>query len=361
MREKLIVASSILVLAGLARADKYAGEFMYIGAGARALAMGGTFTALADDATAGYWNPAGLVHLNGRQAQLMHSERFGGLISYDYLSYAGPMGGSSVGASLFRTDAGDVANTTQLDFYDTGSDGVFGEDGTGEPGDAGNDDYDPETNPEGTEGNGQWDPGEELIYDEGRITYQSCVDWALYLSWSRNFLENFSAGSSVKLIRRGIMDHSAWGMGLDLGAQWRPSEVLSTGITLQDVFGTYLFYDNGHSETVTPTVKLGLATTWPIRRFGSSVTFTMDGDFRFEGRRATSQYHVGGMSLDTHLGLEILIKDTVGLRLGSSEGSMTAGLGLTIGLMGHPVSVDYAFLGHQELDNTHRVSLGVGF
>lgn len=42
-----------------------AASFLKIGAGARAIALGGAFVAVADDASAGYWNPAGLAHLPG--------------------------------------------------------------------------------------------------------------------------------------------------------------------------------------------------------------------------------------------------------------------------------------------------------
>ncbi len=340
---------------------KYAGEFLYVGAGARALALGGAYSAIAGDVTAAYWNPAGLCLLDGQEASFMHSERFGGLITYDYLAYARSNGETGLGASLFRTDAGKIANTTNLEWYDTGSDGVFGVDGTGEPGDSGNDDYDPDTNPTGTEGNGEWDPGEEIIYDEGRITWESGVDWALYLTWSRLFTPTVSAGASAKIIQRGLMGHNAFGVGLDIGARWQPVEAFSVGLNVQDVFGTYLFWDTGINETVFPTVKLGFAVEWPLRKFGTVVTFTSDGDFRFEGRKYASQYHFGEVSLDTHVGAEFLIRERVALRIGASEGNMTAGLGINFGLFSHPVSLDYAYLSHEDLDNTHRFSLGVGF
>ena len=45
----------------------YVGDFLTLGVGARPLSMGGSFTAIADDSTATYWNPAGL-------AQLTHAE-----------------------------------------------------------------------------------------------------------------------------------------------------------------------------------------------------------------------------------------------------------------------------------------------
>jgi hypothetical protein len=44
----------------------YAGAFQQLGLGARALGMGGAFVGVADDATAGFWNPAGLVQIQMR-------------------------------------------------------------------------------------------------------------------------------------------------------------------------------------------------------------------------------------------------------------------------------------------------------
>ncbi len=86
--------------------------------------MGGAFSAVADDITAAYWNPAGLASVRTRSAAFMHSERFGGLITYDYLAYSQEYAGDVYAASLFRTDAGNIADTSDLQWYDTGSDGV---------------------------------------------------------------------------------------------------------------------------------------------------------------------------------------------------------------------------------------------
>jgi len=358
---KSLLVLVLFIAFSISSGSKYAGEFLSIGAGARGLGMGGAYCAVVSDASAGYWNPSALYLIDGQEGQFMHSERFGGIVRYDYLGYGRSDGMTGLGASLFRTDVGDIANTTNLQFHDTGSDGVFGVDGTGEPGDAGNDDYNEITNPNGTEGNGEWDPGEEIIYDEGRISYGNGVDWALYLSWSRNLNSVFSVGASAKVISRGLMDHSAFGLGLDIGARYQPSEAFSVGLNLQDISGTHLFWDTGSNESILPTVKLGMALRWPLNKFATVATIALDGDFRFEGREYSAQYHFSGISLDTHMGAEFLIKDLVALRIGSAEGSMTAGLGLQFGLLNHPVSLDYAYLSHQELDATHRMSLGVGF
>ena len=48
-----------------------ASAFLKLGAGARAAGMGDAYVAVADDATAGYWNPAGLAQVEGKQGTFM--------------------------------------------------------------------------------------------------------------------------------------------------------------------------------------------------------------------------------------------------------------------------------------------------
>lgn len=54
--------------------------------------MGGASVAVANDITAGYWNPAGLAHMNYPQISLMHEEHFGSLVNYNYAAIAIPYG-----------------------------------------------------------------------------------------------------------------------------------------------------------------------------------------------------------------------------------------------------------------------------
>ncbi len=67
---RLLTTFALLAFAVPAGATKYAGEFMKIPVGARAIGMGGAFSAVSDDATSPYWNPAGMVYLPYREAFL---------------------------------------------------------------------------------------------------------------------------------------------------------------------------------------------------------------------------------------------------------------------------------------------------
>ncbi|MDW7682058.1 MAG: hypothetical protein SCK70_15960, partial [bacterium] len=79
----------------------------------------------------------------------------------------------------------------------------------------------------------------------------------------------------------------------------------------------------------------------------------VDLDVRFENRQYASQFHLGSVSFDTHLGLEYQFKKLIAFRLGADVGRFTAGAGIKL----PNLDVDYAFLSHDELGNTHRISL----
>ena len=65
------------------------GAFLQYGVGARALAMGGAFYAVADDATAAYWNPAGLAYLQRKEITTMQAALYE-QTSFNYMGYAHP-------------------------------------------------------------------------------------------------------------------------------------------------------------------------------------------------------------------------------------------------------------------------------
>ncbi len=300
---------------------KYAGEFLAIGVGGRALGLGGAYTALANDVTSGYWNPAGLSRMNYPQITLMHDERFGGLVNYDYGAIAFPMGAlNTIGISAIRLGVDDIANTQQA-WVDLNNNGII----------------------------------ESNEIDNSKISYYNVADWALYLSYAKKASDDFSYGVNLKLIKRDNGTASATGIGFDIGAQYALSKYFALGANVQDVTTTLIAWNTGTNELVSPTAKIGAA--WFVDAWGGRFAQTFDTDIRFEGRSYAANAHLGAMSFDFHAGLEYDFRNLVAVRAGYSEvGSINVGTGIHL----PKFDIDYSFAKFNETDqigNTHRVSL----
>ena len=59
----VVISAFIYPNTSCAQTPKYSNEFLAIGVGARALGMSGAQAAVVDDATSGFWNPAGLTRV----------------------------------------------------------------------------------------------------------------------------------------------------------------------------------------------------------------------------------------------------------------------------------------------------------
>jgi len=304
---------------------KYAGEFMAIGVGGRALGMGGAFTAVANDVTAGYYNPAGLANLNYPQISLMHSEQFGDLVNYDYGAVAIPYGNDmSFGLSIIRLGVDGIPDTRNA-LYDANGDGVV-------------------------------DINSDRL-DYSKITEFSDQDWAFYLSFAKRHSENFYWGVSVKIIHRDIAEYYANGIGFDIGAYYSPMENLFVGANIQDVTTTLVAWKTGRNELISPTAKLG--TAYRLNILGGTVTPALDLDIRFENRRSSAYGNLGPISFDSHLGLEYTFKNLFSIRGGYNDvKQFTVGAGIKL----PKLNIDYSFarFSQSEIDrlpDSHRISL----
>jgi hypothetical protein len=304
---------------------KYAGEFMSIGVGARALGMGGAFTALANDVTAGYWNPAGLSKINYPQLSLMHSEQFGGLINYDYAAVGFPFGkNSSLGVSIIRLGVDGIPDTRNA--------------------------WDDENN------NGILDENLNI----SKITYFNASDWAIYFTYSKKSSENFAYGANLKIIRREMSVGNATGVGFDLGVQYSPLDNLLLGANFQDVTTTLVAWNTGTNELISPTLKIGSA--YFIDALGGRFAPAFDVDVRFENRRYASNLNLGPVSFDMHTGLEFDFKNIAAIRVGYSDiGTSNFGAGIHL----PKFDIDYTFstskITDERFNDTHRVSIRFTF
>ena len=84
-----------------------AANFLKIGVGAKGAAMGGAFTALADDGTALYWNPAGLVQIEKPEISTTYNMHFQD-VRQGYLSLAFPLLGGTIGLGANYVDMGKI-------------------------------------------------------------------------------------------------------------------------------------------------------------------------------------------------------------------------------------------------------------
>jgi hypothetical protein len=102
------------------RAGTSSGTFLQIGVGARAVALGESFVAVANDPSAVYWNPAGLASLQRREVSESHVD-WPADIQYDHLTLVLPsrrLGGSV--ALQFGVLSTQIVETTELAPFGTG-------------------------------------------------------------------------------------------------------------------------------------------------------------------------------------------------------------------------------------------------
>ncbi|MGD8305535.1 MAG: PorV/PorQ family protein [Ignavibacteria bacterium] len=326
----LLAALSILSpVVAQTKISKYAGEFMAIGVGGRPLGMGGAFVAIANDVTAGYYNPAGLAKIDYPQISIMHSEQFGDLVNYEFVAIGIPFKSDmSFGLSVMRLAVDGIPDTRNALI-----DGITG-------------------NPINDIDN---------IYarlDYSQITEFSNQDWAFYLTFAKRHSENFYWGANIKIISRSIAEFGAKGVGFDVGAYYSPFENLHLGANIQDVTTTLVAWDTGLNELISPTLKIGGA--YVIKEIlGGYIMPVLDFDIRFENRQFASNFNIGPVSFDIHAGLEVNIEDIVFVRGGYNDvKQFTVGAGVKL----PKLNIDYSFARFSEseidrLPDSHRISL----
>ncbi len=324
--------------------DKYAGEFLKIPVGARALGMGSAFVALADDATAVYWNPAGLVFASQRQAWAEHAEQFGDLVNHDFLAFEQPLAATGGGHSqtiafgFVRSSVDDIAIRNK------------------DP-----EDLIPDVEFEDVNGNGHWDfdpddpTGSERLFIENIPVYMdSEAEMAFLFAYGRELGSKLAIGGTAKIIRQSLPGNSSFGIGADLGIIYSPIPTLSAGLKVSDVTTTLLAWDSGRRETIAPAVTIGAQYTRAFEPLRGVVTVAGDMDMSFDNRKTASGVSFGETVLgaDFHGGLEYWYERTLALRFGGMTNAITGGAGFRYQGFG----IDYAFVGdHPAFDSSHRI------
>ena len=281
---------------GQISAPKYSNEFLNIGVGGRALGMGNVQVSFADDATAGYWNPAGLLRVKNKyNVALMHAELFAGIVKNDFAAFALPVDSSSaLGFSVIRSGVDDIADTRRLKNHEYG------------------------------------------YYQYDSIRFFSVADYAFLISYARksNLIKGLQLGASAKIIYRNVGAFAnAWGFGLDAGAQLQRRNwqfgLMARDITTtfnawshnpEEVKYTQLLTDSASAlpknsvEITLPRLVLGAARTIVLpKRF--TLLLATDLDVTFDGRRNVL-IRTNLISLDPKIALEVNYNRLVYVRAG---------------------------------------------
>jgi len=310
-----------------------AASFLKIELGARAVAMGGSFVALANDPLGVYYNPAGLAEMNKIYLAGGHTKWFADL-NYDYATFVLPS--KRINFSLWGSflSCNDIEITT-----------VEQPDGTGQ--------------------------------------FCSYVDGLLGITASAFLSDRLSIGLSGKYVQQSLYHESASTFAIDIGSILRtPLKGARLGMCLvnyggrMQLFGNDLivqtdpwpdFSGNPDAEARLSTesfplplaFKLGIA----LDLVGKNEAFFANKDHRLT--IAIDGIHPNDGEEKLQMGGEYSLFNTLFLRSGYKVNydtqKFTAGAGIKVAFARREICVDYAFVDMGILDSTHRISLSIGF
>lgn len=307
-------------------------NFLKIGVGSRATAMGDAYVAMADDASSAFWNPGGLALVTKNEAMFQSTNWIANTKLY-YLSVALPFGDwGTFGANVYSFSSGDMEETT-----------VNQPDGTGRLFDASN--------------------------------------FSLGISYAKSFTEQFSVGFSVKYISENLSRETASAIAFDIGSIFKTGILggMRIGIALSNLGGSMKL--DGPDLNVSHDINTGLPTnkfvnaslatqewqlplifrvglgTYVIKNERTSLSIEVAFN---DSRDYAARYNVGSEFIYAVLG-----EQKIALRAGYlgnyDEAGLTAGVGLLVALAGFDFKFDYAYADMNRLGYAHRYTLSVLF
>ena len=303
------------------RAGISAFQFLKLGVGGRGIAMGESFVAVANDASALYWNPAGLVQFSDNQAIAAHTEYVVD-IKHEFFGVVYHLSEQdAVGASFTALHMKAMEITTEAQPFGTGR-------------------------------------------------YFSFGDIAIGLSYAKKMTDQFSFGATVRYVEETLDVLKMRSVMVDLGTYYwtglgttRFSVVISNFGSDVSPKGSVKRFDGSsvgtfQSFSLPTTFKLGVALD-PIQSDNQKLTTSIQLN------------HPNDNAEHFRLGLEYSyqktfflrggVKRTIGQQLfgadATSEEDFSLGAGVLVSLDISKVSADYAFVNFSRLGPIHRISL----
>lgn len=325
----LLLTAICLAQAGeITKKGTNAAQFLKIGVGARASAMGESYVAEANDASALFWNPAGLASISSNEVMLVRTNWIAD-ITYDFAAFVVP-------------------------FADLGTFGMY------------------------YQGLNMDDMKVRTEYaPEGTGEFFSASSFAIGLSYARKMTEKFAFGVGIKFLREQIWHESASSIAIDVGINYSTSiENLRLGMAITNYGGkmqmdgkdllTFVDPDpnlDGNNENVISRLnteeydipisfRIGFAYD-PVKTDFHRITTTIDG--------------VTPNDYNEHInvGMEYGFREMVFLRSGykgiglsNSEVGFSGGGGINYSIDSNlGLVVDYAYVDFGRFDNVQRFSI----
>lgn len=299
----LSLAAGLMVSSAWADAGTSGGQFLKIGVGARAVGMGEAYSAIADDASAIFWNPAGIARIRNTDVSATHISYFQD-ITYQYLACASAVSPrDTLGVMVNYLSVPSITKYDNL----------------------------------GNELSDSYAPN----------------DMAATISWGRLLSPVFAAGLNIKYVSSAIDTESASTFAADAGALYQCTPRLSLAATVRNIGGEMKFISV--ADPLPLAARLGSAYA-----LTSALTLALDADYLFP--EATANAHVGcAYTLQCSSGVAIAVR--AGYRTETAD-AIEAAAGLTAGVgfrWKESLSVDLGWAPYGELGDSTQITLGYRF
>jgi hypothetical protein len=316
-----IVQAQLVPNLGGQRAGISAFQFLKIGVGARGVAMGESFVAVANDASALFWNPAGLVQAHDNEVFAAHTEYVVD-IKHDYLGVSYHLtDADAVGLSVGSLHMTDMEITTETQPFGTGRYFSFGDVGVG-------------------------------------------------LTYARKMTDQFSFGATVRYVEETLDILKMRSVMVDLGTYYWTGLGSSRFAVVITNFGADVAPQGTATELNGTRVSTFQTYSLPtVFKLGFAVEPLMTDDQRLT--TSIQLNHPNDNAENVRLGAEYAWQNTFFLRGGlkrtigqklldadeTSEESFTLGAGFRLATGFTTVQADYAFANYNRLGSVHRISL----
>ncbi len=331
MRRVLFAALLISQIPAQSKVGSSAASFLGIGVGARAIGMGGAFSAMGGDASTLYWNPGALAKLNRSEAILSKADWLVGTDLHLLSSVVRLNKTHSVGFYLSQLNHG-REEITDLD----------NQNGTGQ--------------------------------------FWTASDIAMGMAYGRNLSDRFSFGAVGKYISQRIHHSSASTFALDLGIFYQTSsDKIRIGMSISN-FGSDMTLDgkdlykkidldpdhSGHNEALVAKLK---TDPWPLPLFFRVGTAVKVYDKKNINVTVTTDAFIPSDDVEMlNFGIESVIMDRTRIQMGykglgnaDSEEGFTFGAGTQFYAGGFDIRVDYAIQSFGKFGTVPHLSIAFLF